>query len=69
MRCLGYIEGIADAARHASVLGWKSCIPPEAEAGQLKDIVAQYLSGNSATRHLAAVGEVGRALSEAFPCR
>lgn len=69
IRCLGYIEGVTDAIRHGRVLGWEACIPPDAEAAQLKDIVVLYFARNAATRHLAAVGEIGRALSEAFPCR
>jgi hypothetical protein len=65
--CVGYIDGIADALRKNWVDGFRACLSENVTAGQLKDIVVQYLLLNPAVRHTAAVGLVSYAISKAFP--
>lgn len=68
--CLGYIVAISDVLMNGnSVNGYKACEPMDVTAGQLKDIVVQYLRLNPAERHLGASGLVADAISKAFPCR
>jgi hypothetical protein len=69
MFCLGYIEAVNDALDGNRVNGYEACVPNVVTAGQLKDIVVQYLRQNAAERHLLAVGLVADAISKAFPCR
>jgi hypothetical protein len=67
--CLGYTDAVADALNGNSVNGYEACVPTTVTAGQLKDIVVQYLLLNPAKRHFLAVGLVADAISKAFPCR
>jgi hypothetical protein len=67
--CLGYVDAVTDALDGNSVNGYIACIPKGVTAGQLKDVVVQYLLFKPADRHLAAVGLVADAISQAFPCR
>ena len=66
--CLGYIEAVSDASEVNAVNGYEACVPEAVTAGQLQDVVVQYLQLNPADRHLSAVGLVAHALSKAFPC-
>jgi hypothetical protein len=74
--CLGYIEGINDAmamiefAGHSEgLVGYKRCLSARVSAGQLGDVVVQFLAAHPANRHLPAANLVAQALSEAFSCR
>jgi hypothetical protein len=67
--CLDYTSAVADALDGNSVNGYDACIPTRVSAGQIKDIVVQYLRLNPAERHFAAAGLVADAISKAFPCR
>jgi len=66
--CLGYIEAISDAMQHQTINGFKGCVSTEIAAGQLQDVVVDFLRQHAADRHLAAESMVARAVSEAFPC-
>jgi hypothetical protein len=66
--CYGYIDAITDVLRGNTVNAFEACIPSNVEAGQLKDIVVQFLLLNPSQRHLGADGLVANAISEAFPC-
>jgi hypothetical protein len=69
MFCLGYIDGVADALDKNIINGYKACVPDGVTAGQLQDVVVQYLRLNPADRHFLAFGLVADAISKAFPCR
>ncbi|TDT74748.1 hypothetical protein BDE40_1464 [Litoreibacter halocynthiae] len=44
------------------------CIPPNAENGQILDVVVNYLDENPATRHETARTLIQYALAASFPC-
>jgi Rap1a immunity proteins len=69
-RCLGYIEGVSDAMDSgADIGGYRACLPPDMIAGQLRDVVLQFLYNDPAERHMGAVSLIAKALSKSFPCR
>lgn len=63
MVALGYIMGIADSTR-----GVSQCGPADATAGQMKDMVRNYLEANPQIRHFTADLIVKSVLSQAWPC-
>ena len=63
MQGLGYIMGVADAIDTITV-----CSPNNATAGQMLDIVKQYMDAYPALRHNTADLIVARALSRVWPC-
>lgn len=63
MQALGYIMGVSDAVDAILV-----CAPANATAGQLNDMVKQYLDQYPSIRHLAADSIVTRALERVWPC-
>jgi Rap1a immunity proteins len=68
--CLGYIEGVADdweTVRH--VRGLSPCTGPDVTAGQVKDVVVNWLIANPAHRHETAAGLVVFAITNAWHCR
>jgi Rap1a immunity proteins len=67
--CLGYIDAVNDALDGNSVNGYEACVPNAVTAGQLKDIMVQYLRLNPADRHLIAVGLVADAISNKPPSK
>jgi hypothetical protein len=77
-RCMGYVEAINDAMampmRQQEIptgdFGqFRRCIPGNPTAGQMKDVVVQYLQKNPANRHQSAARLAARALMEAYPCQ
>lgn len=73
--CFGYIEGVADMIESLSrddgpgLLGFTACLRPEVNAGQVKDVVVQFLFGHAKDRdQYTANTMVAAALSDAFPC-
>jgi hypothetical protein len=68
----GYIIGVVDTRNR---LPWGEfggiCFetPENATAGQVADVVRQFLERRPSVRHLGASFLVAVALSEAFPCR
>ena len=63
MISLGYIMGIADALR-----GINHCPPATVTAGQLRDMVKNYLDANPQFRHYTADTIVMAVLKQAWPC-
>ena len=63
MVALGYIKGIADA--HS---GTNICAPLSATAGQLNDMVAQFLRAYPENRSYTGGSLVLYVLSNAWPC-
>lgn len=60
-------QGAAEANEFASkLLG--SCVPPEVENSQIRDVLIRYLGENPTVRHASARGIMERAMAEAFPC-
>lgn len=69
MHCVGYIQAISDALEVTKISGHAVCSPDNVTAGQLKDIVTQWLQAKPKLRHLAASRLVAAALQDAFPCQ
>ena len=63
MQALGYIMGAADAMDTVVV-----CAPLNATAGQMQDMVKNYLDNYPAVRHLAADSLIGVVLGRVWPC-
>lgn len=60
---MGYIMGVADMG-----LGVVHCTPANATAGQLQDMVRNYLNNVPGQRHLTADALINRVLKAAWPC-
>lgn len=63
MHGLGYIVGVSD-----SLNSYAFCIPRGVNAGQLFDMMRNYLNNTPAERHLPADVVISTALGIAFPC-
>jgi hypothetical protein len=61
---LGYILGVVDSYDEELF-----CIPRNANAGQLRDVVQQYLARNPKDRHLHGGALVAIALMDVYPCK
>lgn len=61
---IGYITGVADATREVV-----HCIDPNASAGQIMEMVKQYLERNPQIRHLPANYIVVHVLKQTWPCK
>jgi hypothetical protein len=67
--CTGFIVAAADATSIApGIDGVSACMPEWASAGQVEDVVVQYLRGHPADRDVAAAPVVAVSLSLAWPC-
>ena len=62
--CAGYIVGAHDA--YEGVGGF--CVPAEANAGQIIDVVKIYLRDHPEKRHLSGSRLILQALKEKVPC-
>ena len=60
---LGYIMGVTDALR-----GVTHCVAENVTAGQIHDMVQQYLKENPSLRHFTADLIVSRVLGRVWPC-
>jgi hypothetical protein len=60
---MGYIMGVADTG-----LGILHCAPPNVTAGQLQDMVRNYLINVPAQRHQSADILINRVLKATWPC-
>ena len=67
-RCINYIRGVTDGIDWSGQSHCLYCIPENATAGQLKDVVTKWLRDSPQNRHYEAAGLVAQTLSEAFPC-
>ena len=63
MNALGYITGVADV-----LYGVTHCAPPNVTAGQITDMVRNYLDNFPATRHLSADRHIHHVLKSTWPC-
>lgn len=63
MYALGYVIGVVD-----SMNGYAFCLPGAATAGQINDMMRNYLNNTPAERHLPADVVIATALGVAFPC-
>ncbi len=63
MQALGYIMGVADAGESVSI-----CAPNNVTAGQMHDIMKNYLESAPAVRHLAADSLITVVLGRVWPC-
>ena len=66
--CVGYVTAIADVMDKYALYGWSSCIPEEAEIGQLTKIVTLWLKNNPDDHGYTANSIVAEALTAAYPC-
>lgn len=64
-----YVMGVADAVDRQRTK-YKQCfaIPEKVTAGQMADVVQQFLEKNPSGRHFKAADLVASALEDAFPC-
>lgn len=60
---MGYIAGVADMG-----MGVIHCGPPNITAGQLNDMVRNYLENTPADRHLTGDTIVNKVLKAMWPC-
>ncbi len=60
---LGYVMGVADVLQHIVV-----CAPGNVNAGQIRDIIANYLANVPADRHLTAEAIIRKVLRSQWPC-
>lgn len=60
---IGYITGVTDAYG-----GVTHCAPQGVTAGQIRDMVKNYLENNPAIRHLPASMIVSHVLKSTWPC-
>ena len=63
MNALGYVTGVADALMRITY-----CPPMTINAGQVNDMVKQYLEQFPANRHNTADRIIGHVLKSAWPC-
>ena len=63
MVALGYVMGVHDFGQ-----GVMHCSPPNAQAGQIMEMVKNYLSNTPAERHFTGDVLVTKVLKIAFPC-
>lgn len=65
-RCFGLIIGLIDGV---SAIPNNVCLPRDATAGQMVDLVKAHLARNPQSRHRPAAYLVAEALLQSFPCR
>ena len=63
MQALGYIMGVADALDTATI-----CAPNNVTAGQINDMMKNYLENYPAVRHLAADSLISVVIGRMWPC-
>jgi hypothetical protein len=79
VQSVGYLEGIADAGQvviimpqstetSARISDWRWCMPPKVAAGQLVDVVVQYIFSHPSIWQLNAAPLVVAAFQYAWPC-
>lgn len=64
IHAIGYIQGAVDAYGGATI-----CPPPTVTAGQLMDMIKNYLTNTPAVRHRAADVIIMEALEPVWPCK
>jgi hypothetical protein len=64
MYSLGYVIGVMDTITNATV-----CPPANINAGQVMDVVKNYLEANPAIRHYTADSLIRSKLENTWPCQ
>ncbi len=64
MVALGYVMGVTDVG-----MGYLHCAPGNVKAGQIRDMVLNYLRNTPADRHLSADSIINKILKETWPCQ
>jgi len=68
--CAGFINGVVGVhGEKTTIYGYRACLPLSVTIRELRTIVVKWLEDRPEEWRLVAHGLVGRALSEAFPCR
>ncbi len=60
---LGYVIGVSDALQKAT-----HCIPSNVTAGQIRDMMKNYLENTPANRHFSADSLISSVLKSQWPC-
>jgi hypothetical protein len=60
---LGYVIGVSDALLKAT-----HCMPSNVTAGQLRDMMKNYLENTPAVRHFSADSLISTVLKSQWPC-
>lgn len=63
MSAMGYVMGVADTLQGAVV-----CVPTNVTAGQINDMVKNYLTNVPRERNLSADSIVAKVLKDTWPC-
>jgi hypothetical protein len=63
--CTGYVLGVVDGMTY---MGDLKCVP-DVTAGQMADVVEEWLRRNPAQRHLSGTRVIELAALAAWPCR
>ena len=64
MYALGYVAGVVDSLNQVVF-----CMPNTVTAGQVNDMIRNYLRNTPAERHLPADVIISKAFGVAFPCK
>jgi len=64
IQALGFIQGVFDVYVHVTI-----CPPANVTAGQLNDMIRNYLNNNPAIRHHTAERLINQALKQVWPCQ
>ena len=60
---MGYVTGVVDA-----LMGITICPPQNVTAGQMRDMVKNYLDNTPAIRHIPANQVISHVMSSVWPC-
>jgi len=66
--CAGYVVGVAEITDSGYLKGYRSCIPPRVNKGQLADAVKKYVAKHPDYQQSVGYQVVVMALVESFPC-
>jgi hypothetical protein len=64
MQAIGFVQGVFDV--YVSVT---FCPPSNVTAGQIRDMIKNYLTNSPATRHKTAESLINEALKGVWPCQ
>jgi hypothetical protein len=64
MQALGFVQGVFDVYVDVTI-----CPPSNVTAGQLNDMIKNYLTNIPAHRHLTAESLINQALKSVWPCK
>jgi hypothetical protein len=64
MQAIGFVQGVFDVYVDVTI-----CPPSNVTAGQVRDMVKNYLTNSPATRHKTAESLIHEALKGVWPCQ